>query len=161
MKNKKKNEKSLVDTLIGLLPAVVLSLVVFPLLGYFSYAIYASSILGSTNTVFNVIMLLITIMVNLIALLGLFYVVNIMWETDIRKHLLVGGVFLSIVIIIAIIKYVAYTKAEAGADAILAFDNFRLSRGIAIGYTAYYIIAIFINKIAQISVKNKGIKASK
>ena len=55
MKNKKKNEKSLVDTLIGLLPAVVLSLVVFPLLGYFSYAIYASSILGSTNTVFNLL----------------------------------------------------------------------------------------------------------
>lgn len=168
-KNKKK-KNSFVDTLLGLLPAIVLSLVVFPILGYFSYAIYSNAILGSSNTFFNIIILLITIFMNLIVLLGLFYAVNIMWETDIRKHLAVGGVVLVIVVSLAIYRYSIYASAAkamkestdaTGAAGILALSDFRIARAIAIGFTAYYVISIFINKIAQISVKNKGIRASK
>ena len=157
MANKKVEEKSFKDIVIGFIPAVLLSIVIFPILGYFSYSIYSSSIIGSSKS-FEIVMLLLIIGLNLLVLSIVFYVANMFFKTNMRRHALVGFFIIVILSILTIVRYTAFKEIDIKTNSEEYFkllNDFKFTRAILIGYVSYYFISMILNRITVISLKNK------
>ncbi len=153
----KKEEKTFKDIVVSFIPSVLLSIIVFPILGYFSYSIYSSSIIGASKS-FEVVMLLLIIGLNLLVLSIIFYVANMFFKTDIRRHALVGCFIIIILLILTIVRYTAYKEIDIKTNSEEYFkllNDFKFTRAILIGYVTYYFLAMLLNRISVVSLKNK------
>lgn len=157
MANNKKEERSFKEIVLGFIPAVLLSIVIFPILGYFSYSIYSSSIIGASKS-FEVVMLLLIIGLNLLVLSIVFYVANMFFKTNIKRHALVGCFIILILLILTIVRYTAYKEIDIKTNSEEYFkllNDFKFTRAILIGYVTYYFLAMLLNRISVVSLKNK------
>ena len=160
---KKNNE--LFTTVLSYIPYIIYVLVIFPILGRLSYNAYltfGNTSVASTNTIIAIIIFLI----NIIILLTILYCFNLLTKFKLSKYLLVGGVIFIYTLVVAIVAYMSYSKVDLNATenltkGALYLKNYTQARGIFIAYTVYFILTIFVNKIAVISIKNKGVKSSR
>lgn len=161
---KKESNKSLMDIVITYIPALLYLAVVVPVLMVFSLSFYSDTIGAWQYTPYNIIMILLMIALNLLAITALFYVANIFMKTNMKRIAILGTVIAVIMIGITLYKMVVYNGVDPEVDSKLweltrgEYVNFR---GYTITFLAYFIISMFVNRIAYISVKNKGIKTSK
>lgn len=160
MKKKKTKEFNIMSEVISSIPYIIYVLVVIPLMGYLSFKAFGDFV--NTGSSFNnTIIVLIIIFVNLIILLGCLYGFNLMTKFNTGKYSLIGGVVFLITLVKFIQAYVHFKDSSlTGAKALLANSNYRTAKGILLGFTAYFVITFFINRIAVISVKNKKLKSS-
>lgn len=158
---KKKNETSIIAEVISSIPYIIYVLVIIPILGYFSYKAFVDFV--NTGSGFNnAIIALIIIMVNLIILLALLYGFNLATKFKVSKFSLIGGVVFIITLVKFIQAYSVYNDSSlSGAKALVASSNLRTSKGIFLIFIVYFIITLLVNRIAVISVKNKGLKSSR
>ena len=160
---KKKNE--LLTAIVSYIPYILIVLVLFPLLGRISYSAYLS--LGNTSiAITNTLIAVVILLVNIVILLAVLYGFNLLTKFKMNKYLLVGGVIFIYTLVTAVTAYMAYSKVDLKATeeltkGALALKNYTEARGIVIAYTVYFVITILVNRIAVISIKNKGLKSSR
>ena len=104
------------------------------------------------------VMLLLIIGLNLLVLSIVFYVANMFFKTDIRRHALVGFFIIVILSILTIVRYTAFKDIDIKTNSEEYFkllNDFKFTRAILIGYVSYYFISMLLNRITVISLKNK------
>ena len=158
---KKTKETNIMSEVISSIPYIIYVLVLIPLMGYLSYKAFTDFV--NTGSSFNnTIIVLIIIFINLIILLASLYGFNLLTKFKVGKFSLIGGVVLLITLVKLIQAYVHFKDSSlTGAKALLANSDFRTAKGIFIGFVIYYVLTFFINRIAVISAKNKGLKSSR
>ncbi len=161
----KKQSKDVLSIVVSTIPYIIYVLVIIPLLGKVTFSLYQGFALTSVK-VTNTIVTLILILSNIVVLLSLLYIFNQMTKFNMKKYLLVGGTVFLYTLIMAINKYSLYSSVKivnvetATADALKKLQDYKYARGIFIAFAIYFILTIFINKIAVISIKNKKKKSS-
>ncbi len=162
----KKQSKDIMSIVVSTIPYIIYVLVIIPLLGKITFNLYQSYALTSIRLT-NTIVTLMLILANIVAILSLLYAFNQMTKFSMKKYLLVGGTVFLYTLIMTIYKYSLYSPVKivseetATAEALLKLKNYTLSRGIFIAFAVYFIITIFINRIAVISINNKKKKSSR
>ncbi len=162
----KKQGKNIMSIVLSTIPYIIYVLVIIPLLGKVTYSLYEGFALTSVQMT-NTIVTLVLILANILVILSLLYIFNQMTKFNMKKYLLVGGTVFLYTLIMAIYKYILYSPVKivseetATAEALLKLKNYTLSRGIFIAFAVYFIITIFINRIAVISINNKKKKSSR
>lgn len=157
---KKDTDKFLAEIISGI-PYCIYALIIIPLIGVLSHSAfvdYAHSESATNNT----IILLIIIFSNLIVLLGILYAFNSLTKFNYIKFLVIGGAVFLVTVIIAVKAYLIYSGKDLhGAEGLLAFKNYGQAKGICLIYTIYFILTFLINRIVEISIKNKKLKSSR
>ena len=161
----KKQSKDVMSIVISTIPYIIYVLVIIPLLGKITFSLYQGFALTSVKLT-NTIVTLILILANILVILSLLYIFNKMTKFNMKKYLLVGGTVFMYTLIMAIYRYSLYSPVKivsqetATADALLKFKNYTYARGIFIAFAVYFIITIFVNRMAVISIKNNKKKSS-
>ena len=162
----KKQSKDIMSIVVSTIPYIIYVLVIIPLLGKITFNLYQNYALTSISLT-NTIVTLMLILANIVAILSLLYVFNQMTKFSMKKYLLVGGTVFLYTLIMTIYKYSLYSPVKivseetATAEALLKLKNYTLARGIFIAFAVYFILTIFINRIAVISINNKKKKSSR
>ena len=162
----KKQSKDIMNIVVSTIPYIIYVLVIIPLLGKVTFNLYQGFALTSDKMT-NTIITLVLILSNILVILSLLYIFNQMTKFNMKKYLLVGGTVFLYTLIMAIYKFSLYSPVKivseetATADALLKYKNYTLARGIFIAFAVYFVITIFINRIAVISIKNKKKKSSR
>ena len=158
---KKKDTDKFLSEIISGIPYCIYVLMIIPILGVVSYNAFMNYV-NTTSSVNNTVILLIIIFSNLILLLGILYGFNVLTKFKVKKFLLIGGTVFVVTLFIALKMYFASKGSDLhGATALVAQKNYGQAKGMCLIYSVYFILTFFVNKIAQISIKNKNLKSSR
>jgi hypothetical protein len=161
----KKNSNDIKSIVLSTVPYIIYVLVIIPLLGKITFGLYQGYALTSVKMT-NTIVTLILILLNIGVILSLLYVFNMLTKFNMKKYLFVGGTVFLYTLLMAFYRYLVYAPVKivsietATQESMLKLKNYTTARGIFIAFAVYFIVSIFINRIAVISIKNKKNKSS-